>query len=46
MSVKVANISKSFGELEVFSGLSLEIREKAVTAILGPSGCGKQLFLI
>jgi NitT/TauT family transport system ATP-binding protein len=45
MSVRILDISKSFGDLEVFSGLSLDLTENAVTAVLGPSGCGKTTLL-
>ncbi len=45
MSVKIRNLSKRFGDLEVFSDLSMEFPDHAITAILGPSGCGKTTLL-
>ncbi len=39
--IKIKNICKNFGELEVLKNISLEIRPGKITAIWGPSGCGK-----
>jgi phosphate transport system ATP-binding protein len=41
----VKNLSISFGQRPVLTHVSLEIRPRAVTAIIGPSGCGKSTFL-
>ncbi len=38
-------VSRSFGSLEVFRDLSLEIREREFVAVVGPSGCGKTTLL-
>lgn len=43
--LKVEEISKTFGELPVFSGLDLSFPDGQITAILGPSGCGKTTLL-
>jgi ABC-type polar amino acid transport system ATPase subunit len=43
--ISVRNLVKRFGPLEVLAGISLEIRQGDVAAILGPSGCGKSTFL-
>ena len=44
-SIVVSNAGKGFGALEVFRGVSLEVREREVVAIIGPSGCGKTTLL-
>ena len=41
----VRQLNVWFGSHQVLRGVSLEIRPKAVTAIIGPSGCGKSTFL-
>ncbi|SES18913.1 amino acid ABC transporter ATP-binding protein [Psychrobacillus sp. OK032] len=43
--IKVENLHKSFGNNEVLKGISTEIKEKEVIAIIGPSGSGKSTFL-
>lgn len=37
----IENLSKSFAAHHVLSGLNLSIAEGALTAIIGPNGCGK-----
>jgi len=41
----VKNLSVYFGTNHVLKNVSLDIRARAVTAIIGPSGCGKSTFL-
>lgn len=43
--VKVCNLQKSFGDLEVLKGVDLDIYNGDIIAIIGPSGCGKSTFL-
>ncbi|HEY3857930.1 MAG TPA: phosphate ABC transporter ATP-binding protein PstB [Verrucomicrobiae bacterium] len=41
----VEKLSVWFGSHQVLADVSIQIRSKAVTAIIGPSGCGKSTFL-
>lgn len=43
--IKLENIQKSFGDLEVLKDVSLNVKKGTVTAIIGPSGSGKTTFL-
>ena len=43
--IKVQNISVSINEKEIVHGISLDIPEGKVTAIIGPNGCGKSTTL-
>jgi len=43
--IKVNNLSKSFGDLQVLKGISTEIVAKEVVCIIGSSGSGKSTFL-
>lgn len=43
--IKVDNLFKSFGELEVLKGVSVNINKGEVVAVIGPSGSGKSTFL-
>ncbi|MEO1210070.1 MAG: amino acid ABC transporter ATP-binding protein [Cyanobacteria bacterium J06638_20] len=43
--IKVEQLSKSFGPLEVLKDITTDIDKGQVVAIIGPSGCGKSTFL-
>jgi len=43
--IKVDNLHKSFGKLEVLKGISTTINKGEVISIIGPSGSGKSTFL-
>ncbi|HLT55211.1 MAG TPA: amino acid ABC transporter ATP-binding protein [Bacillota bacterium] len=43
--IKIENLYKSFGDLEVLKGIDYEIKEKEVICVIGPSGSGKSTFL-
>ena len=43
--IEFTDIYKTFGNLEVLKGISLEIEEGEFVSLLGPSGCGKSTLL-
>ncbi|SER95867.1 amino acid ABC transporter ATP-binding protein [Salipaludibacillus aurantiacus] len=43
--IKVTDLHKSFGKVEVLKGIDAEINEKEVVCVIGPSGSGKSTFL-
>ncbi|MCI8327295.1 MAG: amino acid ABC transporter ATP-binding protein [Lachnospiraceae bacterium] len=43
--IHIQNLCKSFGDQVVLDGITTEIRQGEVVAIIGPSGCGKSTFL-
>lgn len=43
--IKIENIRKSFGNLEVLKGIDLEIEKGEIVSIVGPSGAGKTTLL-
>ena len=45
VKVKVDNLKKSFGDLEVLKDISVEVYKGEVVCVIGPSGSGKCTFL-
>ena len=43
--LKLSNLSKSYGDLQVLKGIDLSVKNGEVVVILGPSGCGKSTTL-
>ncbi len=43
--IKVDNLKKSFGKVDVLKGISTEIKKGDVVVVIGPSGSGKSTFL-
>ena len=43
--IRVENLTKDFGKLQVLKGVNETIRENEVVSVIGPSGSGKSTFL-
>ena len=43
--IKVRNLIKEFGSLQVLKGISTDVAEREVVVVIGPSGSGKSTFL-
>ena len=43
--LELRNVKKSFGELEIVHGVSMDVRDGEFVVIVGPSGCGKSTLL-
>lgn len=43
--VRIEDLHKTYGDVEVLKGISLEVQEKEVVVIIGPSGTGKSTML-
>lgn len=43
--IHIENLHKSFGDLQVLKGISLDVNKGEVIAIIGPSGSGKSTLL-
>ncbi len=44
-SVRIENLSKTFGEVRAVDGIDLDIPDGKFVCLLGPSGCGKTTLL-
>ena len=43
--IKIDNLKKSFADNIILNGISFEIKENEILAIIGPSGTGKSTLL-
>ena len=43
--IQVKNLGKSFGDLKVLQGITVDIHQGDVVCVIGPSGSGKSTFL-
>lgn len=43
--IKVNDLKKSFGDIEVLKGITTDIKKGEVVVVIGPSGSGKSTFL-
>lgn len=43
--IKIENLVKNYGDLQVLKGINTEIKKGEVVALIGPSGGGKSTFL-
>ncbi|PKG21751.1 amino acid ABC transporter ATP-binding protein [Niallia nealsonii] len=43
--LKVTNLKKSYGDLEVLKSIDLQVKEREVVCLIGPSGSGKSTLL-
>ena len=43
--IKVNNVNKYYGDVQVINDVSLDIKSQSFTVLVGPSGCGKSTML-
>ena len=43
--LKIVNLNKKFGNLEVLKDVNLSLNEGEILSVLGDSGCGKSTLL-
>ena len=44
-SLKIRDVKKSYGDLQVMHGVDLDVEEGEFVVFVGPSGCGKSTLL-
>ena len=44
--IKVEQVYKSFGDLQVLKGIDLEVNRGEIVSVVGPSGAGKTTLLM
>ena len=44
-TVRLSNIRKNFGDVEVIKGIDLDVDDREFCVFVGPSGCGKTTLL-
>jgi phosphate transport system ATP-binding protein len=45
LKMRARNVDLFYGAFQALKGVSMDVRDRAITAIIGPSGCGKSTFL-
>ncbi len=45
MRIHIRSLEAGFGPNQILKGITLDIRDRAVLAIMGPSGCGKSTLI-
>ena len=43
--IRLENVCKNFGDLQVLKNVNLEVKKGEFLSIMGPSGCGKSTLL-
>lgn len=46
VSLKLSNVSKSFGEAKIIQNLNLDIQKNERHAIIGPNGAGFEIVYV
>ena len=45
LKMRARNVDLFYGRFQALKKVSMDVRDRAITAIIGPSGCGKSTFL-